>query len=274
MLVEIADQRQLDLVRHVIEELCAESEVGPDGLMVIGATCRDILHASLGHDFPLRGTRDVDVAIALRDWAPFNQLTQRLTPTGDTGIRYLVGEIAVDLMPFGDVEDPAGVVVPVRRKENMDVFALREVFESASKLDLGDDIQIRIPTAAGFCALKMAAWADRSSVGEFRDGPDIAAAIYWYTESSAMEDRLYTIDEGQLLIDAEMDVRLAAAALLGRDVASELGAESTAELGDRWTPAVRTRLVREIGQELLPNWPADLSRRTAIVEALCVGTWP
>lgn len=66
MLIEIDDPRYLDLVRSVVQELRKLSEINPDDVMVVGASCRDILHASYGHDFRLRSTHDVDVAIALR----------------------------------------------------------------------------------------------------------------------------------------------------------------------------------------------------------------
>jgi predicted nucleotidyltransferase len=155
-------------------------------MMVIGAACRDILHASYGHSFVLRATRDIDVALSLSEWEPYDRLTQSLRRAGHTGIRYLVRDIPVDLMPFGDVEDPTGVVTPAARREAMDVFALREVFEHSSTLSLGEDLQIRIPSAAGYCALKMSAWANRSTTGESRDAPDIAAALYWYMESEAI----------------------------------------------------------------------------------------
>jgi predicted nucleotidyltransferase len=72
----------------------------------------------------------------LPDWAPFEELTQRLEPIGTTGIRYLIRSIPVDLVPFGDVEDPTGSVTPTRRDEDMSVFAFREVFDHASNLRL------------------------------------------------------------------------------------------------------------------------------------------
>jgi predicted nucleotidyltransferase len=68
---------QFALVKQVIEELRLLSDIDPDDIMVVGASCRDILHAAHGHGFPLRGTTDVDVAIALPAWAPFEHLTRQ-----------------------------------------------------------------------------------------------------------------------------------------------------------------------------------------------------
>lgn len=271
---ESIDARQFTLVRQVIEELRPLSDIDPDDIMVVGASCRDILHAAYGHDYPLRGTTDVDVAIALPAWAPFDRLTEQLKPTGSNGIRYLVGSIPVDFMPFGGVEDPAGTVMPRRRSEDMDVFGFSEVFAHALKLPLGEGLQIRIPSAAGYCALKLSAWVNRSVDYEFRDGPDIAAVVSWYSESEAIEVRLYETDEGiETLLAAGSDRLLASAALLGRDVAVEIGPERVIELGARWPTAVRRRLANGLGHATLPRWTGDEERRTAVTDALCGAIW-
>jgi predicted nucleotidyltransferase len=271
---EDVDDRKFDVVRLVVEELLKLGALEPDDLMIVGASCRDILHAALGYEFPLRGTTDVDVAIALPSWPPFEELTQQLQPAGDNGIPFLVQEIAVDLVPFGAVENPVGSVMPARRDADMNVFAFSEVFAHARHLPLAPDLVVRIPDPAGYCALKMSAWASRSADSEFRDGADIAAVIYWYAESPVIEERLYRTEEGiPILLAAEMDLRLAAAELLGRDLALLIGAERTEELAARWSPKVRSRLPAALGHETLPGWPADRQRREAMVEKLCSGVW-
>ncbi|WP_433008667.1 hypothetical protein [Kribbella sp. CA-294648] len=268
------DVRQLDLARLVVEELLELGDLEPDHLMIVGASCRDILHAGLGHDFALRATTDVDVAIALPAWAPFETLTQQLQPTGSNGIRYLVREIAVDLMPFGEVEDPVGTVMPARRAEDMNVFAFSEVFEGALKLSLRSGLEVRIPDPAGYCALKLSAWAARCPGYEYRDGADIAAALYWYAESDDIKNRLFETDEGRaILLAADFDQLLASAELLGRDVAVKIGPERTRELEARWPPLVRSRLVGELGHETIPRWTSDLVRREVVIERLCAGLW-
>jgi predicted nucleotidyltransferase len=267
------DVRQFTLVRQVVEELRGLSDIDPGDIMVVGASCRDILHASLGHAFPLRGTTDVDVAIALPGWAAFERLTQRLDSIGSSGIRYLVRSIPVDLMPFGDVEDPVGTVTP-RRTGQMDVFGFSEVFAHALNLPLAAGLRIRIPTPAGYCALKMSAWANRSVDYEFRDGPDIAAVIYWYAAWDEIEERLYGTEDGIEILEATgADLLLACARLLGRDLAGEIGPAGVRELEARWPSSVRSRLVGELGHETLPHWTPDYQRRAAMVEALCIGIW-
>jgi predicted nucleotidyltransferase len=46
------DELQLGVVREVIDALASSSDINPDDLMVVGASCRDILHSAFGHGFP------------------------------------------------------------------------------------------------------------------------------------------------------------------------------------------------------------------------------
>jgi predicted nucleotidyltransferase len=271
---EGVDVRQFDLARTVVEELLELGDLEPANLMIVGASCRDILHAGLGHEFGLRATTDVDVAIALPAWAPFERLTQQLQPAGDNGIRYLVRTVKVDLLPFGEVEDPVGTVTPARREAEMNVFAFSEVFDGSLRLPLGPGFEVRIPDIPGYCALKMSAWANRCLGYDFRDGADIAAALYWYAEADAVGSRLYDTDEGRaILVATDLDRLLASAELLGRDVAAKIGPERTGELEDRWPALVRGRLVGELGHQTIPGWTSDLRRREAVIERLCAGLW-
>lgn len=79
----------LDVVDAVISELLSKSRrLRPGDIMVVGATCRDILQSAQGHDFRLRATADVDLGLAIASWTAYDELTEGLTRTGDTGIRF------------------------------------------------------------------------------------------------------------------------------------------------------------------------------------------
>src|SRR5215207_7014593 len=90
-------------------------DLAPDRIMLVGAWCRDILHAALGHDFETSATRDVDLALALSGWEPYERLAGAFPEVGDTGVRFEIAGQIVDLLPFGDLEDPQGVVAPPTR---------------------------------------------------------------------------------------------------------------------------------------------------------------
>ncbi len=107
--------------------------------------------------------------------------------------------------------------------------------------------------------------------GDLRLRPSSAALVlYWYSESSAVQNRLYDEPYGNdILIAESTDVPLAAARLLGRDVRETIGADRMRELLERWPGDLRL-LVRELGF-VGATWPRDPVRRGAYLDALTRG---
>lgn len=125
--------------------------------MLVGAYARDLIHRSLGFDTQLARSTDVDIAILVPDRQTYQRLVRDLAPEGDSRIRYRIGRTSVDLIPFGNIERPPGTSVPSFDGHEVDVFAMRGVFEAADSCKLPNDLMIRIPTAAGYAALKLKA---------------------------------------------------------------------------------------------------------------------
>lgn len=239
--------------------------------MVVGAACRDIMHSALGHEFVTTETHDLDLGLALSSWDAFRALAREFSPVGDTGIRYLIADVKVDLMPFGDIEEPRGIVDPPPRREPMSVWAFVEVFADSLPLTLSPSVAIRIPTVAGYAAAKLGAWLDRSEWLQPKDAPDLALILHWYAESPDVHDRLYETPVGNEILLAEaIDVPLSAAHLLGVDVSTTIGPERLVELLKRW-PGDIDLLVRELELRGGPTWPRDPQRRRNLVEALTRG---
>lgn len=249
--------------------LTAAPGLRADEVMIVGAHCRDILHEALGHTLPTRATRDLDLALALSSWDNYVALSQAFPSTGSNGIAYRIADLPVDLLAFGDVENPEGTVTPPARGEGLSVWAFAEVFQTSIGLDLGHGTTIRIPTIPGYAATKLAAWLDRSAYGQLKDARDIALTLYWYAESSNVQDLLYESEDGNdVLMQADMDVPLAAAALLGRDVATVIGPVRTSELLERWT-ATDEQLIANLTISDVPTWSAE--RRRGLVLSLTRG---
>jgi hypothetical protein len=98
----------------------------------------------------------------------------------------------------------------------------------------------------------------------------LALVMHWYGESADVQDRLYESTDGNdVLITESSDVPVAAAQLLGHDVAATIGAERLAELLERWPGDVQL-LVREFGFTGA-TWPRDVTRRRALIDALTRG---
>ncbi len=242
-----------------------------DDVMIVGAWCRDIHHAALGHQFATTATRDIDLALALASWDAYRDVIASVPRVGETGIRFRISNIDVDLLPFGDVENPEGVVEPPTRGEKLSVWAFEEIFNASLPLALSPSLVVRLPTVAGFAAAKLAAWLDRSEWGEVKDAADLALILHWYAESAHIQDQLYETPRGNAILEAEgVDVPLAAAHLLGIDIATTIGAKRLRELLVRW-PGDLDRLSRELELRGGPAWPRDPARRRALLGALTRG---
>jgi predicted nucleotidyltransferase len=212
-------------------------------VLVVGAACRDVLHAALGHTFAVRATDDVDLGIAVGDWTVSDRIEAKYERVGGNGIRYRIAGLHVDVMPFGEVEDPDGISAPRARGEDLVVFGFQDVFERAAHLALPGGPVVRIPQPAGYAVLKMRAWIDRK---KDKDAKDLALCTFWYQESEVIEERLYGTDEGLQVLEAvAWDVPVAAARILGADVAGQLSPANHADLIVRWSTLDLDALARD-----------------------------
>jgi predicted nucleotidyltransferase len=238
-------------------------------VMVVGARCRDIFQSALGYDFPLRTTTDIDLGLAVRNWTAYDELADVLPGVGNTGIRFHVANMVADLMPFGPVEDPSGTVTPPSRHEPMNVWGFVETFESSLPLQLPNAGRIRIPALAGYTALKLAAWLDRSAVGEYKDASDIGAAVYWYSQSPEIETFAYETTHGQdLLVLEELDPAAAACRLLGEEISGVVGRERLSELVERWSKSPKDLLYHHMTVISAPGWTGSAERRRELIQAM------
>ena len=274
MNLSTVEASHLDIIDGVAGALVADGQIRPETIMLLGAECRDILHRAHGHQFALRGTSDVDVGLAIDDWNGHDAVLSCFAAIGDTGIRYRISGMSVDIMPFGSVEQPRGEVSPTRRiEEPLSVFAFQEVFQASLPLPLPSGITIRIPSPAGYSALKLRAWRDRWTASlETKDGPDIATIVYWYYEDATVATRLWETSEGVSLLESvEFDYPVAAAKLLGKDTIAIIGPERASELRPLWDELDLDELAKAFGDETLPGWPTDRATRRDVVGGLTAG---
>lgn len=238
--LRVATQRLDHAAGIVLEELHALVSYVPS-VMVVGAVCRDALHAALGMTEQLSATGDLDLALGVEGWEPYETLTAKLDRITGSGsrIRYRVAGTVVDLVPFGDVEQPAGEVRLPDRGDELSVFGFQEVFASAEPIALASGAIVRLPTPAGFTALKLKAWVDRRAYHESKDGKDLATAMSWYQRAPAILDRLYEPADSDraargVLEAVDFDPELGAVMLLIRDAMTAIGPTRHEELRELW----------------------------------------
>lgn len=263
------DSRLLDDVALVVDELVSRADVDPDAIMLVGARCRDAIHSALGATEPTRSTDDLDIGVALSDWDAFDRIDKTFARTGSNGIRYLIEEMPVDVMPFGgDIESPDGITTPARRGETLVVFGFEDVFARAARITLpGDGHRIRIPMPAGYGALKARAWVDRSQDGEYKDAGDIGIALGWYDASTEVQGRLWEESREPSTIELyEYDPVLATAHTLGRDIRRQLTEDHADELTSAFGASDLSLFARYLG-----DGRGDLTARREVTLALHAG---
>ncbi len=136
----------------------------------------------------------------------------------------------------------------------MSVFGFQDVWDGAYEIPLSDGQLIRVPTIPGYTVLKLKAWADRSAVGEYKDGTDLATAMSWYRESADVDERLWD-DEFEHLEAAEHSVPDAAVRLLATDARAVLSRSRQEELQQVWREVDDAVLAANLENSLLPAWP-------------------
>lgn len=215
----------LTILRVVAEEAAA---AGID-YMIVGATARDIL---LKHVFGLperRASHDVDFAVAVENWAQFDQLKLQLAGRDgfDTSDRmrqrlYFGGHkkeegYPLDLVPFGPIaRDKNEVVWPPDMQVTMNVAGYQEVLQAAELVELAPQVDARIASLPGLVILKLVAWSDRGAANP-KDAHDLYQIMTQYADAGNA-DRLYDA-EFALLEQAAYDPEIAGACLLGKDTA-------------------------------------------------------
>ncbi|MGY0501405.1 hypothetical protein ACWZHB_23200 [Nocardia sp. FBN12] len=253
----------MDLIDSVVVALISGAETNDAAIMIIGAQCRDLLHTGFGRIDLLRSTYDLDVAIAVDGDAAYRRIIAAHPRSGTTDIRFSIAGMAVDVVPFGDIEDPVGTTSLAGRKEAIDVFGFREVFAHSIELRLPSGYQVRIPTPAGYTALKLKAWCDRSANGEYKDAEDIATICAWYQGDADITASLYEI-RTDLLIRAELDVDLASLHFLGEEVADLLGPVRLAELSAAWDRTDRDLLAHHFARHQSRTHPDRAAAHRAV----------
>lgn len=235
--------------------------------MLIGAEARDILHRELGHEFATQATQDVDLAFVIPDWFAYDRLVEGLEAIADSGIAFRVAGTHVDFMAFGPIESPPGIVrPPFRTYDPLDVFGMSEVYASARPASVGDGLEIRIPTVAGYVALKLKAWIDRSADHNLKDAPDLGLALFWASESTAFANRFW--GDHELVGTWQADAGLAGAALLGGDVRDALGPVAADHLAALFVEESRNLLAQALQSVSHDFGLGDVARRHALLTAM------
>ena len=194
--------------------------------VVVGASARDlVLH--YGHSARVqRATADVDFGIQVPDWSAFESLKDSLLDKGFNKTRTQhrlksPGDVPVDIVPFGQVEDDeSNVAWPPDGDWTMNVLGFQEVCDNAELVRIEDDPPVDIPVASpkGMAILKLIAWADRPFHMRGKDAKDLLYLLTNYEKIPAINNRLHKNQD--LMQSYPWDIELASGYQLGMDAES------------------------------------------------------
>lgn len=232
------------LIKPILEELIPFFQEREIKFFIIGATARDII-LELNNEQAGRATRDLDIAIAIEDWDKYaeidNDLVQLPNFSKDTHQkqRFIYCDTyQIDLVPYGQImEKDDKIYWPPDQDTAMNVLGFKEAEKHILKVNIDDQLEIKVVNLASIFLLKLVAWTDRNSTSS-KDADDMGFILTNYlsiNEDRAIEefyDEIYTIEP--------FDTIVAAGALMGIDLNNLI----------KDNPATHEFLVKVIEQEI------------------------
>jgi predicted nucleotidyltransferase len=236
--------------------------------VIIGATARDIL---MTHVFGIdagRATRDVDLAIAVKDWKQFDAIKAAFVERGDFTqavdqtyrLHYREKDFGstypLDLIPFGPIADDDNVIAwPPDMQVIMSVAGYAEALDTAVQVELGNGVVSNFVSIPALASLKLLAWQSRG-LENGKDAQDFYFILKNY-HRAGNEARLY--DEAfSILESSAFDLELAGAALLGRDMTLMLEPRTHQAISDLLDGNLRERLLIHMDRSLLADMTVTL----------------
>lgn len=204
-------------------------------------------------------TNDIDIGITVIDWGHYEKLRHSLISTGsftqDKKVYHRLwhNKYPVDLIPFGAVETPAGMIQwPPDQSIKMNVTGFQDALTAAIPVRLSDDLDVHFVSLPAMAVLKLIAWHDRHNEFPTKDAIDIAVLLKKYL--NAGNDKRMFDHHADLVETADFDFEMAGARLLGRDMAQIMSLQTkdaVLEILQAHTiPAEHDRLVVAVADRL------------------------
>ena len=215
------------LLKELLQKLTDYFQSIGSDFYIIGATARDIILSGIHKQASARRTADLDIAIAIKDWDKFKQISEELCKmegfTKDPKLtqRFNFQKVYdIDIVPFGEIaKADNNIYWPPEEQFAMSVAGYTEVADNTLEITIDNDLSVKVASLPGIFILKLAAFNDRKNTTN-KDADDLAFIIENYLsineERAAAEH--YDIYEAD-----NFNTFTAGATLLGRDIKSILG---------------------------------------------------
>ena len=215
------------LLKELLQKLADYFQSIGSDFYIIGATARDIILSGIHKQAPARRTADLDIAIAIKDWDKFKQISEELCKINgfskdpEQTQRFKFRNIyEVDIVPFGEIAKADNKIYwPPEEQFAMSVAGYTEVADNTLNITIDNDLSVKVASLPGIFILKLTAFNDRKNATN-KDADDLAFIIENYL--SINEERAAA--EHYDIYEAEnFNTFIAGATLLGRDIKSILG---------------------------------------------------
>ncbi len=202
-----------------------------------------------------RGTKDIDFAIMISSMEEFAHIVADLKEFGFNKVKapwtiYHPGfNVAVDLLPFGEIEEKDTINFNERSKD-LHVLGFKEVLEGTKPIKIDDKIA-QIPTLPGMVILKLISWSDRPEE-RFDDPQDVLYIIENYFDLKWDEIVEFHND---IFPEDDLDPLKVSARVLGREVAEII--DKSERLKKRILKVLEENTSDPLHSEFAKNWVFD-----------------
>ncbi len=225
--------------------------------LLVGARARDLITYCIA-GLPLgRATLDIDISVAVHDHAELEKLMSTLRTGRHRGVRFNVGDMPVDLLPYGDIAGEG--MVEQEDGVFLDVTGMLEARATALTLTIAEEQTVNCASLAAMLLLKLIAWDIRRPYTA-KDAQDLAILLD-ASHSGTYEEPCWD-DEGAGVYD--YDVLLVGPYLQGRTISRDFSEASISRI----LPVLLDRQQRE---RLVARMPPALAPRSDQREALAAG---
>ena len=215
------------LLKELLQKLTDYFQSIGSSFYIIGATARDIILSGIHKQASARRTADLDIAIAIKDWDKFNQISEELCKmegfTKDPKLtqRFNFQKVYdIDIVPFGEIaKADNNIYWPPEEQFAMSVAGYTEVADNTLDITIDNDLSVKVASLPGIFILKLAAFNDRKNETN-KDADDLAFIIENYLEIN----ELRAVEEHYDIYEAEnFNTFTAGATLLGKDIKTIIG---------------------------------------------------
>jgi predicted nucleotidyltransferase len=215
------------LLKELLQKLTDYFQSIGSGFYIIGATARDIILSGIHKQASARRTADLDIAIAIKDWDKFKQISEELCKmegfTKDPKLtqRFNFQKVyEIDIVPFGEIAKANNNIYwPPEEQFAMSVAGYTEVADNTLEITIDNDLTVKVASLPGIFILKLAAFNDRKNTTN-KDADDLAFIIENYL--SINEERA-AAEHYDIYGADNFNTFTAGATLLGRDIKTIIG---------------------------------------------------